>query len=228
MVSAERATLARAPGGSFICPNTSAVFLSTLLSSISLYRSLPSLERSPTPANTEYPLCSVAMFRISSWIITVFPTPAPPKSPTLPPLRNGQIRSITLIPVSSISLPVVCEVSGGESLCIESFSLPSTAGLPSIALPVTSNILPRTLSPTGTDIGAPVAVTSLPRESPSVVLIAMVRTSFIPKCCCVSSTIVFFSVFISSASKILGKSPSNFTSTTGPIIFVIIPFDIFI
>ena len=30
---------------------------------------------------------------------TVLPTPAPPNAPTLPPLRNGQIRSMTLMPV---------------------------------------------------------------------------------------------------------------------------------
>merc|ERR1719337_203964 len=34
-------------------------------------------------------------------ITTVLPTPAPPKSPILPPLQKGSIRSITLIPVVS-------------------------------------------------------------------------------------------------------------------------------
>ena len=43
-------------------------------------------------------------------MFTVFPTPAPPKSPTLPPFANGQIKSITLIPVSSNS------VAGANSL----------------------------------------------------------------------------------------------------------------
>ena len=36
-------------------------------------------------------------------MLTVLPTPAPPNKPTLPPFANGQIKSITLIPVSSNS-----------------------------------------------------------------------------------------------------------------------------
>ncbi len=44
------------------------------------------------------------MLWISSWISTVLPTPAPPKRPTLPPLTYGAIRSMTLIPVSKISI----------------------------------------------------------------------------------------------------------------------------
>ena len=36
-------------------------------------------------------------------MFTVLPTPAPPNKPTLPPLANGQTRSITLIPVSNNS-----------------------------------------------------------------------------------------------------------------------------
>src|SRR6266850_2597029 len=32
---------------------------------------------------------------------TVFPTPAPPNNPILPPFTNGAIRSMTLIPVSN-------------------------------------------------------------------------------------------------------------------------------
>ena len=46
------ATRMRAPGGSFIWPNTSAVFLMTPEAFISFRRSLPSRERSPTPVNT--------------------------------------------------------------------------------------------------------------------------------------------------------------------------------
>jgi hypothetical protein len=49
-------------------------------------------------------------------MITVFPTPAPPKIPTFPPFVNGAIRSITLIPVSSISGVVACSDSGGALL----------------------------------------------------------------------------------------------------------------
>ena len=37
-------------------------------------------------------------------MITVLPTPAPPKSPILPPFTNGAIRSMTLMPVSKTSV----------------------------------------------------------------------------------------------------------------------------
>lgn len=39
---------------------------------------------------------------------TVFPTPAPPKSPILPPLAYGASKSTTLIPVIRISAPEPC------------------------------------------------------------------------------------------------------------------------
>ena len=53
-----RATRARAPGGSFICPKTRATLdspsrLMTPVSCISWYKSLPSRVRSPTPVKTE-------------------------------------------------------------------------------------------------------------------------------------------------------------------------------
>ena len=53
MVRPDSATRRRAPGGSFICPKTRAVFLMTPDSFISSQRSLPSRVRSPTPQNTE-------------------------------------------------------------------------------------------------------------------------------------------------------------------------------
>src|ERR1039457_6757521 len=42
------------------------------------------------------------MLLINSMITTVLPTPAPPNAPTFPPFRNGQIRSMTLMPVVRI------------------------------------------------------------------------------------------------------------------------------
>ena len=78
MVRPVSPTRARTPGGSFIWPKTSVAFLSTPEACISCHRSLPSRERSPTPAKTEKPSCAVAMLRMSSWMMTVFPTPAPP------------------------------------------------------------------------------------------------------------------------------------------------------
>ena len=94
IVRADKPTLIRAPGGSFICPKQSATFdlvkssgLITPDSLNSSYKSLPSRVRSPTPPKTDTPPCSLAILLISSWIRTVFPTPAPPNSPTFPPWR---------------------------------------------------------------------------------------------------------------------------------------------
>ena len=108
IVSPVKATLNLLPGGSFICPYTRETLSRTCDSFISWKKSLPSRVLSPTPANTEYPLCSVAIFLINSNMFTVFPTPAPPNKPTFPPLAKGQSRSITLIPVSNNSFPPAC------------------------------------------------------------------------------------------------------------------------
>ena len=83
---------------------------------ISRYKSLPSLVLSPTPANTETPPDSSAVFLINSCKKTVFPTPAPPNKPIFPPLINGAIKSTTLIPVSKTSVLVACSVKAGEGL----------------------------------------------------------------------------------------------------------------
>ena len=47
---------------------------------------------------------------------------------------------------------------------------------------------PSVASPTGTVIGAPVSITSVPRARPSVVSIATARTRSSPRCCCTSHT----------------------------------------
>ena len=57
---------------------------------------------------------SAAMFLINSIRITVLPTPAPPKRPTLEPLAKGQIRSTTLMPVSKISTSDACSENVGQ------------------------------------------------------------------------------------------------------------------
>jgi len=49
---------------------------------------------------------------------TVFPTPAPPKSPILPPLAYGANKSTTLIPVTKTSAPEPYSERGGASLWI--------------------------------------------------------------------------------------------------------------
>jgi hypothetical protein len=69
--------------------------------------------RSPTPQNTEKPPFSTAVMRISSWMSTVLPTPAPPNRPILPPLANGQSRSTTLMPVSKTSVIACCSSKVG-------------------------------------------------------------------------------------------------------------------
>ena len=53
------------------------------------------------------------MLRIISMTMTVLPTPAPPKSPIFEPLENVQIRSMTLMPVSRISVSVDCSEMAG-------------------------------------------------------------------------------------------------------------------
>ncbi len=178
----------RAPGGSFIWPNTKAVLAMTPDSVISAIRSLPSRLRSPTPAKTDTPACSWATFRISSWMMTVLPTPAPPKMPILPPFLNGQMRSMTLRPVSNTSTSVDCWSNAGGARWIGSDTADTTGPLPSIGWPRTSNTRPRVGSPTGTVIGAPVSCTSTPRARPSVVVIATARTQLLPRCCWTSQT----------------------------------------
>src|SRR3989338_10606081 len=101
-----------------------------------------------------------------------------------------------------------------------------TAPLLSMVSPNTLNKRPKLPCPTGTDIGAPVFSTSAPRTNPSVDVMATVRTSDPPKCCSTSSTTSVRSLFYTFNTVYTGgTSPSeNTTSTTGPIICVIIPF----
>ena len=80
----------------------------------SSHRSLPSRVRSPTPPNTDTPPCFMAMLLISSMMMTVLPTPAPPNRPILPPCRYGSSRSMTLMPVSNIFSSVDWSTSFGR------------------------------------------------------------------------------------------------------------------
>ena len=188
MVSPVSATLIRAPGDSFICPNTRAVFFKTPDSPISVQRSFPSRERSPTPVKIEYPPCSVAILVISSWISTVFPTPAPPNRPILPPFAYGANRSMTLMPVSSISTTGLWSAKLGGSLWMTHFSSPSRLSPPSKVSPSTLNRRPSVFSPTGTAIPFPVATTSISLHSPSLAASIMQRTTSPPICCATSMT----------------------------------------
>ena len=116
-------------------------------------------------------------------MMTVLPTPAPPKMPTLPPFLNGQMRSMTFSPVSKTSTSVVCWSNAGAARWIGRLTSVTTGPLPSIGSPRTLNTRFRVSSPTGTVIGAPVSRTAAPRASPSVVVMATERTQLLPRCC---------------------------------------------
>ena len=191
-------------------------------SNISLNKSLPSLVLSPTPAKTESPPWPFAILLINSWIKTVFPTPAPPNNPILPPFAYGSIRSITLIPVNKTSVEVDKSSNFGASLWIGNPSSVGRFSIPSIASPITLKTLPLMFSPAGILIGAPVATTSTPLLIPSVVSIAIALTVSSPMCCWHSRTnLLPLSLVISNESYMFGNSfslLSKTTSTTGPII----------
>ena len=61
-----------------------------------------------------------------------------------------------------------------------------TGPLPSTTSPVTLKMRPKMQSPTGTEMGAPVSSTLMPRERPSEEDMAMVRTTPSPRCCWIS------------------------------------------
>src|SRR5487761_695958 len=191
--------------------------------------SLPSRVRSPTPANTERPLCWYAMLRMSSCTMTVLPVPAPPKSPIFDPFAKVQIRSTTLIPVSRISTLACCSDTGGAGRWMGHRVTPSGDGSSSIGAPITLNMRPRVSTPTGTEIGPPVAWTGSPRRKPSVASIAMVRTVLSPIAPSTSRVTTRPScVLTSSASNSSGCSPGgNSTSTTAPMTWLTWPSLVF-
>src|SRR5215469_5418679 len=88
---------------------------------------------------------------------------------------------------------------------------------------MTLRMRPRVSGPTGIVIGSPVSVAWVPRTNPSVVSIAIVRTTFSPTCCATSRTSFSPDRSTCSALRIAGNSPSKWTSTTGPTTWVIVP-----
>src|SRR5690606_10440017 len=163
------------------------------------------------------------MLLINSIMLTVLPTPAPPNRPTLPPLANGHIRSMTLMPVSSRSLAEDWSSYDGAARWISQVSEACTGPASSIGLPSTSMMRPRVPVPTGTAMPRPVLVATRLRLRPSVEPSAIERTTPSPSCCCTSSVISVFSTF--SASYTLGTaSRGNSTSTTAPMIWTILPW----
>src|SRR3984893_12079390 len=101
--------------------------------------------------------------------------------------------------------------------------LVTTGPRSSTGSPITLRMRPRVSGPTGIMIGLPVSTTSAPRTSPSVVSIAIVRTTFSPSCCATSRTNVLPLSLRCSALKIAGNSPSKWTSTTAPMTCVTVP-----
>src|SRR6478736_8180584 len=99
----------------------------------------------------------------------------------------------------------------------------TTGPASSIGSPITLMMRPRVPAPTGTMIGEPVSVTSPPRTSPSVVSMAMVRTVDSPRCWATSSTRRLPLLVVSMALRIAGRWPSNCTSTTAPMTWVMRP-----
>lgn len=85
---------------------------------------------------------------------------------------------------------------------------------------MTFMILPSVSGPTGILIGAPVSMTSCPRTNPSVESIAMVLTLESPRCWATSKTSLFSTPATSSALRMGGIYPSNWTSTTAPMTFM--------
>src|SRR6478672_5831090 len=195
-------------------------------SCISSIRSLPSRVRSPTPEKTDTPPCWRATLWISSVIVTVLPTPAPPKRPTLPPRTNGATRSMTLMPVSKISIAGERSPKAGGSRWIGQRS-PFAASLPSTGSPITFQIRPSVCSPTGTEIGPCVSTTSTPRASPSVESMATARTRSSPRCCCTSAISSreppSSGTWMLSAWLISGSRSGKTASSTTPLISTIFP-----
>src|SRR4051794_33469473 len=159
---------------------------------------------------------------MSSVIVTVLPTPAPPKRPTLPPRTYGAMRSTTLMPVSKISIFADSSPNSGGSRWIGQRS-PVAASLPSTGSPMTFQMRPSVWSPTGTEIEVPVSVTSVPRERPSVESMATARTRSSPRCCCTSAISSPRSVWMLSAELISGSRLGNTASRTTPLISTMLP-----
>ena len=146
----------------------------------------------------------------------------------MPPRTNGATRSITLIPVSKISISGERSTKAGGSRWIGQRS-PDAGSLLSTGSPMTFQIRPRVCSPTGTVIGPPVSTTSTPRGTPSVESIATVRTRSSPRCCwtsairSISGRPPLSGTVIRTAWLICGSWSGKTASITTPLISMILP-----
>ena len=93
------------------------------------------------------------------------------------------------MPVSKISIFGESSRKAGGSRWIDqrSTSLPAGGLARRSARRSRSRAAPASASPTGTEIGAPVSTTSMPRARPSVESMATARTRSSPRCCCTSA-----------------------------------------
>src|SRR5579862_2744123 len=130
---------------------------------------------------------------------------------------------MTLMPVVRISISVDCSTNSGAERWIGSVWVASTGPRSSTGSPMTLMMRPNVAWPTGIVIGAPVSDTSWPRVIPSVESMAMVRTSFSPRCCATSNTSDLPAFCVRRADRMVGRSESKWTSTTAPITCVTVP-----
>ena len=131
---------------------------------------------------------------------------------------------MTLIPVSKMSTTGRWFSNAGGWRWMDHLSLACTGPFPSMASPRTLNMRPSTPSPTGTEMGAPVAVTAMPRPRPSLGESMMQRTVSPPTCWATSMTSRRPSNSTSRASFSSGRAPpSKATSTTGPMTCTMVP-----
>ncbi len=128
-----------------------------------------------------------------------------------------------MMPVTSTSDSVDCAAKSGAAAWIGRYSVASTGPFSSTGSPMTLRMRPSVTSPTGTWIALPVSVTFSPRTRPSVESMAMVRTVDSPRCWATSSTSRAPLLSVSSAFRISGRWSSNWTSTTAPMTWVILP-----
>src|SRR5690242_3362308 len=130
---------------------------------------------------------------------------------------------MTLMPVTRIDASVDWSTKGGASAWIGAVCSAPMGPSSSIGSPMTFMIRPSVFGPTGTRISEPVERTSWPRVRPSVVSMAIVRTTSSPRCWATSSTRRLPPLSVSSAERIGGRSPSNATSTTAPMTWLTRP-----
>ena len=134
------------------------------------------------------------------------------------------------MPVTSTSVALDWSAKDGASRWIWAVWSLEIGPASSIGSPMTFMMRPRVAGPTGTVMGSPVSTTSCPRVRPSVVSMAMVRTAFSPRCWATSSTrrklspVRWSVLVVSMALRMRGRwPPSNSTSTTAPITWVMRP-----